>query len=164
MKYWYDARDIKDGKIDKIPLGTKVAIRMSDRTFKGKLTRNDEDVIGIDEPKELGGTYMTKSCIVSIETNYKINNEKEQLLKEIEELHKQVEKLKDENELLMLGRQEALEIRDKYNLNNNILKSLLLKGISIDEIDNALNKINKENMIISYNEILEIFLRLKLEV
>lgn len=68
---------------------------------------------------------------------------------------------KSDNELLMIGGQEAIKIRDKYNLDNNILKSLLLKGIPIYEIDKVLSKINKENIIISYNEILEIFLRLK---
>jgi hypothetical protein len=51
-----------------IPINAKVVInmRLDDRKHKGRITINNDNIIAIDQPKKLGGTYFNKEFIESI--------------------------------------------------------------------------------------------------
>ena len=73
----------------------------------------------------------------------------------------EIYKLKQDNELVMRGREEALDLRDKYNLSNELLKQGLLSGVSVKEMDYILNKVKNSDINIDYNLPLEVFLTYK---
>jgi len=80
---------------------------------------------------------------------------------EKELLDRDLKRLKEDNELAMIGRQEALQLRDRYNLSNELLKQGLLSGISVEEMEYILNKVKNSDIDIDYNIALEVFLTYK---
>lgn len=96
MKNIYYAKDIINGLVQEISLGTKVIMKTEPRFkrkfIKGKLIKNDDNCIGIDYPKELGGTFLSREAIEYIKILEKGSNnmsKKEQLLNELEQIKKE---------------------------------------------------------------------------
>lgn len=93
--------------------------------------------------------------------NQYVNNKIEFDKIKVQSLTNEIYKLEQDNELAMIGRQEALDLRDKYNLSNELLKQGLLLGVSVEEIDYILNKVKNSDINIDYNLPLEVFLTYK---
>jgi hypothetical protein len=91
MKYQYNEKDIREGIIDEIPLNFKIRMKTDYGIFKGKLIINNKDCIGIDEPKDLGGSYFSRDAIRAIRIIGSDNkmSKKEQLLNELEQIKKE---------------------------------------------------------------------------
>jgi hypothetical protein len=73
-------------------------------------------------------------------------------------LTQEIEKTKEDNELLIIGGQELLNIRDKYKLSSNLLKQAILSGVSIKEIKDLLLKISKAEIETDINNAFNMFL------
>lgn len=66
-----------------------------------------------------------------------------------------------EDDLVIIGGQQALNLRDTYKLSNDLLKQGLLLGVSIKEIKELLQKVKDNEIDINYNIPLEMFLTYK---
>lgn len=56
------------------------------------------------------------------------------------DLYKEAKKLEEENELLMIGGQELLDLKNKYNASSDLLKQLALQGVTSKNIEEFIIK------------------------
>lgn len=142
MKNIYYSQDIINSLVEEIPLGTKVIMKvdpiLNHKFIRGTLIKNDKNCIGIDCPKKLGGTFLSREAIEYIKILKKGEDKmskKEQLLNELEQIknefkekienvQKQIEEENNRKECWTPRYEERYYLIDKlgranYTLNRN---------------------------------------------